>query len=100
MQRSFGAFDVEKTAIFKAKTGMSLCPYSDMQMASVQLDQDSTEIYYFERGEHRLDTPVLGDEDACGGWFYQEIIKEQSDMMKAYLDFDKNCGEAMVGTGR
>lgn len=60
----------------------------------------SPDQYYFERGEHRLDTPVLGDEGACNGFFFEEITKEQVDVVRGYLDNDKDCGRTMVELGR
>jgi len=101
LQRSLGVFDPEKTAIFKAKTSMDLCPPSEaIAVAQATEDGDSPDQYYFERGDHRLDTPVLGDEDACGAFFFGEVNKEQNDVARGYLDYDEDCGRAMVELGR
>jgi len=122
MQRSFGAFDPEKTAIFKAKTFVGSCPFEDLmgfmidsENATVTnttvgedkptidedyFDEDYSDEDYFARGEHRADTPVLKNSFQCLNWFIEEIGKEQSAVFEGYLKYGKRCGEAMVKLGR
>lgn len=99
MQRSFGAFDPASTALFKAKTGMGDCPYTDPNQLGSALLSETPDPYYFERGDHRMDAPILGLEQ-CYDYFFGEIMKDQSDMVKGYLEYDNKCGLAMVEMGR
>jgi len=51
MQRSFGVFDAEMTALFKLKTDFPDCPYNTT--SSSNTTGDLPDPYYFERGDHR-----------------------------------------------
>lgn len=97
MQRSFGAFEPAKTALFKAKTSIADCPYTN-----VEVDGPAPNPYYFERGDHREDTPVLGVERTgeCVDFFFKQVEKEQSDVARGYVEYEKKCGLAMVELGR
>jgi len=104
MQRSFGVFDRSKTALFKGKTGIAACPYSDTMIDMMgPLDTENPpDKYYFERGDHHTDIPVIeGDYDQCFQfWLLDENQKAQSDLIRGYLINEKQCGLAMVEMGR
>lgn len=101
LQRSFGVFDPAKTGLFKAKTGIGDCPYSESRLtATPPLDTEAEE-YYFERGDHRQDTPIIpGDYTQCMTHFYEELAKDQIAMAQGYIEHDQKCGLAMVEIGR
>jgi len=108
MQRSFGPFDPDTTAIFKAKTAMTDCPFAEGQAQmminmggnNMEEQAETPEDYYFDRGDHRRDTPVLRDTQQCLGYFIQEISREQTDVYRGFLENDQQCGKAMVELGR
>lgn len=98
-QRSFGAFNPETTALFKGKNGMDDCPFS---VASDDVaTRNLTNPYYFERGEHREDIPVLGSEGyyQCIDFFYQVNDREYADAALGFQEYDNNCGLALVKMG-
>mmetsp|Transcript_8256 Transcript_8256/g.20386 ORF Transcript_8256/g.20386 Transcript_8256/m.20386 type:complete len:786 (-) Transcript_8256:188-2545(-) len=99
IQRSFGAFEPEMTALFKAKTSMADCPFTISE--SVNITSDLPDPYYFERGEHRTDIPVYGFEgyDQCINFYIDERIKEHIDEARGYLEYNEKCGLAMVKMG-
>jgi len=103
MQRSFGKFDPDKTAIFKAKTFAGFCPKLDA-LVGIFIDPEAVgqveEKAYYKRGSHRDDTPVIEDSSKCYDWFLGEIGKELTSVYNGVLQYESQCGKAMVELGR
>mmetsp|Transcript_2552 Transcript_2552/g.4215 ORF Transcript_2552/g.4215 Transcript_2552/m.4215 type:complete len:838 (+) Transcript_2552:29-2542(+) len=101
MQRSFGPFDPAETALFKFKTLYASCGQYSEEEISAASERDTPDPYYFERGEHRDKIPVLGVDrlGECVQFFYGQIMKDRADVIKGWLEHDKNCSKAMVGLG-
>ena len=99
VQRSFGVFDPNKAALFKGKGYVDACPYSISSEVTAQ--DEMPDPYYFERGEHRKDIPVLGFEGygQCIDFNTEETRKEYDDLARGFLEYDKNCGLALVEMG-
>eukprot|EP00586_Coscinodiscus_wailesii_P017519 CAMPEP_0172498484 /NCGR_PEP_ID=MMETSP1066-20121228/113460_1 /TAXON_ID=671091 /ORGANISM="Coscinodiscus wailesii, Strain CCMP2513" /LENGTH=886 /DNA_ID=CAMNT_0013271771 /DNA_START=53 /DNA_END=2713 /DNA_ORIENTATION=- len=102
MQRSFGPFNPTKTALYKVKTMAGDCPYQNPEEIKEAEDSPNPDPYYFERGDHKDKIPVLGtDKDMeCGMFFFGQIMKERKDIIKGFVENDKNCGLTMVNLGR
>lgn len=109
MQRSFGDFDPSKTALYKGKTFIDFCPFatttnpfSFLFLSPERVDPNSPlpDPYYFERGDHRDDTPILNEATACQAFLAQQIMKEQSDIERGYYEYGEQCGATMVNLGR
>lgn len=107
MQRSFGVFQPEDTALYKVKTQVAQCPITDPAVIAAKSDEEPNP-YYFERGDHRVDIPTFDGNttvdaeriDACGVYFFGEIIKEGADLTQGILHYNNSCGTALVSLGR
>jgi len=108
LQNSFGAFDPQKTGIFKLKTGFDACPFDDDMMRAITFATESNplppDVYYFERGRHKADTPILGSGlegvGTCVTYFFNEVTKEILDVGRYYFDHGQDCAEILVESGR
>jgi len=105
MQRNFGAFDPGNTALFKIKTAVGQCPFETGDFATIAemtADGPPPDPYYFERGEHREDTPILGPEayTSCLNAFGTQLVREQTDVIRGFREYNENCAVAMVELGR
>ena len=77
------------------------CAYTDPDELEKAANREVPDPYYFERGDHRDDTPVLeGEIDQCYGFFVGELMKEHDDVVKGYLEYNQTCGLAMTELGR
>lgn len=105
MQRSFGVFLPEDTALYKIKTQVAQCPVTDPAVIASRSDEPPNP-YYFERGNHREDVPPSedgSDEDrlsTCLEYFYGEIAKEGADLVQGILHYNNSCGNALTSLGR
>jgi len=97
MQRSFGVFDPQKTGLFKIKTAFNSCP---MDTSTVDANAPPPDPYYFERGSHRDDTPVLRNAEKCTAFFFEQLMKEQDDLARGFVENGEMCPEAMMKLGR
>lgn len=109
MKRSFGDFDPEKAAIFKFKTFIDFCPFDQtdnvfksffMVPGGTDPNSPMPDPYYFERGDHRDDTPILRDLNGCQSFFTQQLAKEQADVERGSYEYGGQCGATMVNLGR
>lgn len=100
MQRSFGVFDPMKTALFKAKTLIDQCPFTNKDELKAAAERDDPDPYYFERGDHRDEIPAQLSLDQCVEFFIGQILKDRSDMIKGFVEYNNTCGLAMVMLGR
>jgi len=100
MQRSFGVFDPEQTALYKLKTMINECPFTNPDELERNENRPVPNPYYFERGNHRDELPEYNDMEQCTGFFFEQLMKEREDMIKGYLEYNETCGLAMVELGR
>lgn len=107
MQRSFGVFEPEDTALYKIKTQIAECPVTNPAAVAVAEESDEPpNPYYFDRGDHRADVPpnegepILDRLNTCLGYFIGEIVKEGADLTKGILHHNNSCGMALVTLGR
>jgi len=100
MQRSFGPYDPAASGLFKFKTTAMWClqGFSDEEIVATTPNPVPNP-YYFERGEHRDKIPVLPDADACGGFFFGQVMKDRSDVIKAYVANNNDCAKASLEVG-
>lgn len=105
MQRSFGVFQPEDTALYKVKSQIAQCPITDPALIATKSDEPPNP-YYFERGDHRAGVPPYegeSDEDhinTCMAYFNGEIMKEGEDLTQGILHYNNSCGTALVTLGR
>jgi len=103
MQRSFGKFKPEETALFKVKPSVKNCPYDISEISTVAKSSGATngDKYYFERGDHRADIPALGPEgyNECIGFYFEEDNKNYEEEVRGFLEYEEDCGLAMVKMG-
>merc|ERR1740139_629382 len=95
MQRSFGVFDPKLTALFKGKTLINECPYTNEKELKVAADREVPNPYYFERGDHRDEIPIISP-DKCYEFFIKQVLKDRVDMLKGFVENNNTCGLAMV----
>lgn len=85
------------------KTFMPDCPFTDEDALKEAEERPVPDPYYFERGDHRCDIPVHDGpvgEYRCLWAFVQLYIKETEDIIKGYVEYDRNCSLALVELGR
>ena len=84
------------------KTFAGDCPFTNPSELEEAEGREVPDPYYFERGNHRDDIPVLSLEegDQCFYFFILQVLKERADMIKGYVEYDQRCGKAMVELGR
>lgn len=99
MQRSFGTFNPALTAMFKVKSRVNRCPYTQEQRDEAK-QGEVPDPYYFERGDHRDDAPEVLNPLQCYAWFSDQIRKEENDVIRGFLEYNQTCGLAMVNLGR
>eukprot|EP00985_Skeletonema_marinoi_P002551 scaffold1055_cov146-Skeletonema_marinoi.AAC.1 len=106
MQRSFGVFNPEDTALYKVKSQLAQCPVTDPAAIAGKSDEPPNP-YYFDRGDHRAGVPpfiegesVLERLDTCVSYFFGELAKEGADLTQGILHYNNSCGEAFVSLGR
>jgi len=105
MQRSFGVFQPQDTALYKIKTQVAQCPVTD-PVAIASKSEEPPNPYYFDRGNHREGVPPNEGESVeeriytCLGYFREEIMKEGADLVQGILHFNNSCGTALVSLGR
>jgi hypothetical protein len=105
MQRSFGVFKPEDTALYKIKSQIAQCPVTD-PVAIVSKSDEPPNPYYFDRGNHRDDVPPSeGEPDEerlynCLDYFGEEIVKEGADLVQGILHYNNSCETALVSLGR
>lgn len=87
------------TALFKLKTAITECPYTDEDKLKVAADREVPNPYYFERGDHRDEIPIMSP-DKCVGFFQGQMSKKRDDMLKGFVENNNTCGLAMVKIGR
>lgn len=103
MQRSFGPFDSNQAGLFKMKTFVAQCPDYEAIMIRMAEARDTPEVYYFERGDHRMDIPTYRPDSRMNCYLFiygTTYILEKMDMVKGYVDYGYNCSAAFVNLGR
>ena len=106
MQRSFGVFDPDETALYKIKTQVAECPIKDPAVIASKSEEPPNP-YYFERGDHRAAVPSYPDDlsveeilGVCIAYMFGEFAKEGQDLNQGILHYGNSCGEALVSLGR
>uniref|UniRef100_A0A6S8YZZ2 LTD domain-containing protein n=1 Tax=Chaetoceros debilis TaxID=122233 RepID=A0A6S8YZZ2_9STRA len=100
MHRSFGAFDPAETALYKFKIIAASCGDYTSEELETAKQSPVPDPYYFKRGPHRDTIPVeYGNAEFCSNWFIGQYFKDRMDAVKGYVEYNEDCGEAMVELG-
>jgi len=107
--RNFPDFDVEKFALYKVKSFALTCGlYTEEEYANATIRMNEREEvkqitgeyppYDFERGEHQTDVAERGPFaiDGCKQDFWVDIWSKWTDVVVAYEDHDRDCGDMLV----
>ncbi|CAB9516775.1 spore coat protein CotH [Seminavis robusta] len=110
--RNFPTFDPDKYALFKVKSYALDCgsfteeEYRNATIRLEELQAQATEDgklppYLFERGEHNPPVEVLGlyEQDQCLDNFLNDLWRTWVDVVVAYEQNDRDCGETLVNEG-
>ena len=102
--RNFPDYNPESFALYKMKSfslDCGLYPQKNLEKAE-QLaveEPDATPPYSFQRGEHRLEVPELGNFaiDKCLQAFVDRVFdREQVEAALAYQRYDEDCAEMLL----
>ena len=106
-RRSFPDYDPTNYALFKVKTNSIECGRYSEDTLDLPMFNNVEPPYTFERGEHREKIEVFGKVGdnpflhlaQCSGQFSEMMGREYQSTMAAYNNYNRNCGEMLVGEG-